>query len=391
MNEGIKSVNDILSIVINDIHKGKERIFNITESLKEEQRRQEEELLAINKEIEEVLNKVDTLEKKDRAMRRILAKASMNFKIRDEETRAIYDEALNVRVEYVTMQKEENRLRIRRESLQRTLRNNINNIKEVDSVAEQVNVALNYLKGDVFQNIGEAEENNKLYYTIKFVEAQEKERNRIAREVHDGPAQYLASTMMRLDFCKMLLTRDLNRGLAELEDVKGNVQKTLKEVRGIIFDLKPPFLNGVSLEGAIEDLREDFLEETNISLKLNIINNKTAIDYIVEVAVYRIIQEALNNIKKHSRASEAEVKLEVGLEYIYINIKDNGTGFNVEDVKNNSSSAANKTYGVMGIQDRVNELGGYIIIISNINEGTTYKIKLPTIRGKQNDKVSDNR
>ncbi len=391
MSEEINSINNILSVVIDDIHNGKEKIFNIAESLKSEYEKQIIELGDVEDQISILIKEVDRLEKIDKSMREKLAKASMNFQIKEDDVRIIYEEALNIRVEYITMQKEEKRLQGRRESLQRSIKNHFNNIKEADSVIEQVNVALSYLKGDVYKNIESVEENSKIAYAIRFVEAQEKERNRIARDIHDGPAQYLASTMMRIDFCKMLLNKNLEEGLNELEDLKSNVRKTLKEVRGIIFDLKPPFLNGITLEAAIEDLKEAFLEEASTNLAVEIRSNGHPVDYVVEVAVYRIIQEILNNIKKHSKAENSEVRLEVGQENIYLNIKDNGRGFDVDEYLK-SARKNTKNYGITGIYDRVDELGGTIEIKSLLDKGTEYKIKLPTIRGKENsDKISYNR
>ncbi|MBE6050671.1 MAG: sensor histidine kinase [Clostridium sp.] len=376
-----KDINEILSLVINDIHKGQEKIINITESLKSQYKKYEEELREINEEINELVAEVIQLEKEDKKMRRKLADVSANFQEDDSEMKKVYEEALNVRVEYVTKQKEENRLKSKRSNLEKLVKENRNNIQDADSVIEQVSVALNYLKRDVGGNIDDVDEKNKIAYSVRFTKAQEKERNRIAREIHDGPAQYLASTIMRLDFCKMLLSRDLEKGLMELDDLKGNVKKTLKEVRGIILDLKPPFLNGVTLENAIYDLKEAFQDDTNINFNVKMKVSNKVIEYVLEVAIYRMIQEILHNIKKHSNAQNASLKLEIGYDNIYIDLQDDGKGFDVEkvirDVRIN-----NKHYGILGIYDRVYELNGEITIESSENEGTKYKIKLPINRGK---------
>lgn len=390
MNDEMNSINNVLSLVIQDIRKGKERIFNIAESLREQYEKDSKELEFINKEISVLIKEVDALENCDKKMREELAKVSMNFQEDEEEVKSIYEKALNVRVEFLTKQKEEKRLRSKREALQRNLKNNSQNIQEADSVIEQVSVAINYLQGDISNNIEMVEESSKIAYSIRFVEAQEKERNRLARDIHDGPAQYLASSLMRIDFCKMLLNKDLNEGLAELEDLKGNLQKTLKEVRNIIFDLKPPFLNGVTLEAALEDLKEAFQEECNTKISIKARGKDVILDYIIEVAVYRIVQEILTNVKKHAEADNAVVRLEFTEHFVYINIKDDGKGFDIDTLMKNMRKS-NRRYGITGIYDRVEELGGTIKINTNVNCGTEYKIKLPAIRGKdESDKISDN-
>lgn len=390
MNEEMNNINDVLSLVIQDIHKGKERIFNIAENLREQYSQDSRELEYITNKIDELVNEIKKLEYADKNMREKLAEASMNFQEDEEVVKKIYDDALDVRVEYLTKQKEEKRLLNKKESLEKTLKSNASNIDEADSVLEQVSVVINYLQGDISNNIEMVEENNKIAYSIRFVETQEKERNRIAREIHDGPAQYLASSLMRIDFCKMLLTKNLDEGLVELEDLKTNLKKTLKEVRNIIFDLKPPFLNGVTLVAALEDLMEAFQEECDTEIKMRIRDNDIILDYIVEVAVYRIIQEILSNVKKHAEAEKVDVKLELTKENVHINIKDNGKGFDIDTLLKNLRNSS-KSYGITGIYDRVDELGGTIKVNTEINKGTEYKIKLPAFRGKdESDKTSNN-
>lgn len=390
MNEEMNNINDVLSLVIQDIHKGKERIFNIAENLREQYSKDSNELEYITNKIDELISEIKKLEYADKNMRKKLAEASMNFQEDEEVVKKIYDDALDVRVEYLTKQKEEKRLLNKKEALEKNLESNATNIDEADSALEQVSVVINYLQGDISNNIEMVEENNKIAYAIRFVEAQEKERNRISREIHDGPAQYLASSLMRIDFCKMLLTKNLDEGLVELEDLKTNLKKTLKEVRNIIFDLKPPFLNGVTLVAALEDLMEAFQEECNTEIKMRIRDNDIILDYIVEVAVYRIIQEILSNVKKHAEAEKVDVKLELTKENVHINIKDNGKGFDINTLLKNLRNSS-KSYGITGIYDRVEELGGTIKVNTEINKGTEYKIKLPVFRGKDEiDKTSNN-
>ena len=390
MNEEMNSINHVLSVVIQDIRKGKERLFNIAESLKNQYEKDCNELEYIKKEIENLVSEIKNLEYADKSMREKLAEASMNFQEDEEVVKKVYDDALNVRVEFLTKQKEEKRLKVKKEVLEKNLENNASNIDAADSVLEQVSVAINYLQGDVSNNIEMAEENSKITYAIRFVEAQEKERNRIAREIHDGPAQYLASSLMRIDFCKMLLNKNLSDGLIELEDLKGNLKKTLKEVRNIIFDLKPPFLNGVTLVAALEDLMEAFQEECATEIKMKIRDNGVILDYIVEVAAYRIIQEILSNVKKHAEAKNVDVRLELTKETVHINIRDNGKGFDIDTLIKNLRRNS-KSYGITGIYNRVEELGGTIKVNTSINKGTEYKIKLPAFRGKdESDKTSNN-
>ncbi|MGG7177738.1 histidine kinase [Clostridium paraputrificum] len=384
MDKDVRDVNMVLKKVIGEINDGKDKIFKISESLRDEFEREKQELEMVIIEIGNVINEVDRLEKLDKKMRLRLAKESMNLKNNDAMIQKTYEDALEVRVKFITMQKEEKELRKKRDKLELSLKNYLKNIEEADSVIKQVNVALHYLSGDVEDGLGNIEGNSKMNTGIKILEAQEQERSRIAREVHDGPAQYLASTIMRIDFCKTLLNDDLVKGLKELDDLKGDVKKALKEVRGIIFDLRPPFLERLTLTEAVQDLVDTFLEESNIDLDVSFQSSARESEHIIEVGVYRIIQELLNNIKKHSKAREGNIKLEIGREWIYIVIEDDGIGFNLNEVIEKSRKS-NSSYGILGIFERVNQLGGDIKVDAVKDLGTGYKIKLPTSRRKKCD------
>ena len=190
---GIKDINLILEKVIEEINEGKDKIFSITESLKNEFENQKQELEIILVNIKETIREVDQLEKKDREMRNKLAKISANLTVSDELVKKVYNEALETKVRYITKQKEERELRGKRDKIEISLKNYLKNIEEAESVVCQVNVVLNYLCGDLGKTVASMNEKNNQEMVIKILEIQEAERGRIAREVHDGAAQYLAS------------------------------------------------------------------------------------------------------------------------------------------------------------------------------------------------------
>lgn len=374
--ENINSVSVVIKKVISEINTGKSKIFGIVDSLRDEFQKKNEELKQVKIEIENVITEVDRLSVLDKKMRQVLLETSkMDAQKSGSVMEKAYEQALEIRVKYITKQNDEKDLRRRRDSLEQTLKNYLKNIEEADNTVSQINIALGYLEG----NISDAEEDSQMVMGIKILEGQESERRRIAREVHDGPAQYIANTMMRIDFCKMLVQKDLDKGLKELDDLKDNVRKALKEVRGILFDLRPLSLEQRGLNEAIKDMANEISTEINIPVNLNLNTIKYEIEHIIEIAVYRIIQEILNNIKKHSKASEVDMKVQCGEDYIYFTVKDDGIGFDLK--KTMEAEKSNRTsYGLIGIFDRVTQLQGVIDIKSEINKGTMYKIKLPINR-----------
>ncbi|MBU3131109.1 sensor histidine kinase [Clostridium gasigenes] len=370
------NINMIVKRVISEINIGKSNIFKIVDNVSDEFQVKNEELQEVKREIEEVIGKVDKLQVLDKNMRLTLAEVS---KISGEKAEKImkkaYEEAIEIRVEYITKQNEEKNLKRRRNSLEKTLKNYLKNIEEADNTVNQINIALGYLEGDM----ANVEEDSQMLIGIKILESQERERKRIAREIHDGPAQYIANTMMRIDFCKMVVQKDLNKGLKELDDLKNNVRKALKEVRGILFDLRPLSLEERGLNEAIKDMVNEISIESNICVNVTLNAMNYEIEHIIEIAVYRIIQEILNNIKKHSKANEVSVRIECGKEYISFMVKDDGIGFDLKETmaKNKEKGTS---YGLIGIFDRVTQLQGHIDIKSAHNRGTIYKIKLPINR-----------
>ena len=370
------SINMIVKRVISEINIGKSNIFKIVDNVSDEFQVKNEELQEVKREIEEVIGKVDKLQILDKNMRITLAEVSkINGEKAEKIMKRAYEEALEIRVEYITKQNEEKDLKRRRNSLEKTLKNYLKNIEEADNTVNQINIALGYLEGDM----ANVEEDSEMLIGIKILESQERERKRIAREIHDGPAQYIANTMMRIDFCKMVVQKDLNKGLKELDDLKNNVRKALKEVRGILFDLRPLSLEERGLNEAIKDMVNEISIESNICVNVTLNAMNYEIEHIIEIAVYRIIQEILNNIKKHAKAKEVSVRIECGKEYISFMVKDDGIGFNLKETmaKNKEKGTS---YGLVGIFDRVTQLQGNIDIKSEHNRGTIYKIKLPINR-----------
>lgn len=379
MGNGIKDINLILEKVIEEINQGKDKIFNITENLKNEFENQKHELEMILFNLKKIIREVDQLEKKDKEMRKKLAKVSANLNVSDEVVKEVYNEALETKVRYITKEKEERELRVKRDKLEISLKNYLKNIEEAESVVCQVNVVLNYLCGDLGKTVASINEKNNQEMVIKVLEIQEAERGRIARDIHDGPAQYLASSIMRIDFCKKILMEDLERGLQEMDELKSTVKKALIEVRGIIFDLRPPYLEKQTLEESIQDLIDTFSDESNVNISFKMLNYDKCNDTI-EIGVYRIVQELICNVKKHSKANYVDILIEKGKEYLFINFIDDGIGFDLDEVVH-ESKLRKISYGIVGILDRVEGLGGKVDINSRMNKGTRYKIRLPILGG----------
>lgn len=375
-----KGINKIIKKIIEELDSSREQIFEIIDSIRTEHENLSLELSKIIENIHRTINEVDILEKQDKAIRLKLAEVSSNFNYyKENDIKAAYEKASDSRIRLITKKNEEKSLKERRYSLELSLKRLAKNIESAEKIINQIGIALGYLEGDIFSVLEDEDKNSEMLIGIKILEAQENERKRIARDIHDGPAQHIASIMLNIDVCKRLLKANLEEGLSELESLKNSVKLALKEVRGIIFDLRPSSLEELGLNLTLQETVKRITDASDIDVIFKLKPISTEIELIIQIAVYRIVQEIFNNIKKHSKAKHVEVKLDFGTKYLILIISDDGVGFNVEETLA-KVRIKGTSYGIIGILDRVNQLQGEFQIKSSENTGTTYHIKLPINR-----------
>ncbi len=207
------------------------------------------------------------------------------------------------------------------------------------------------------------------------VAAQEDERQRVASELHDGVAQWLVNASYQMQVCMALMAQGKTQQLAkDMGEVETTLRSTLKELRQVLSGLRPPALEELGLTHAvIRDLER--LEETGVSCSIQMEGSPMRMPLEAEIATYRVVQEGLNNIRKHAHAGEARVRLEFGDQELSIRIKDNGSGFNTAEALEGDPSIGH--LGLVGMKHRVEGLGGTIQISSKVGLGTTIDIHLP--------------
>ncbi|WP_105617251.1 sensor histidine kinase [Vallitalea okinawensis] len=383
INSNLKDINKINGIIkrtIKEIDSSRSQILNIVDNARAEYEFIKSELSTIREQISQVIDEVDVLEIKNKKMRQRLAHVSKNFKtFTEEDIKAAYDKASDLKVAYLTKQNEEKSLRSKRTQLEIALKKALNTIKSAENVINQIGIASGFLKGEVLTAIDDMDKSSEMFIGVKILEAQENERKRISRDIHDGPAQHIANIIMKADICERMIQYDVKEGLNELADLKSAVKVALKEVRGIIYDLRPMSLDDLGLNKTIEEHVKTFSREAYIDTDIRLGSIQTEVESIIQIAVYRIVQEILNNIKKHAQANYVEVKLDYGSKYLRLVVTDNGIGFDVDETLNRVKTRG-ESYGLLGILDRVNQLQGEIKIKSSNRLGTEYIVKLPVNR-----------
>jgi len=213
-------------------------------------------------------------------------------------------------------------------------------------------------------------------YVQQITRIQEEERNRIARDLHDETAQALYALTRQLD---NFIRSSPNLAAETSAFLKGLVEQTKtvsQEVRRFSQDLRPPLLDDLGLLSTIRWLTGDMEHRTHITVKLTVSGAERRLAPHVELAIFRIIQEALRNVEKHASATRVDVSIEFAEGKINISVADNGKGFKLAgDV---GDLPRDGRLGLMGMKERVNLLGGELAITSEPSQGTHVLIQLPT-------------
>ena len=199
----------------------------------------------------------------------------------------------------------------------------------------------------------------------------EEERTRIARELHDELGQVLTALRIDLGWLQPRVGSGDQRVADKLVAMSHLVDATVESVRRISGDLRPGMLDDLGLAAAIEWLVEQFRARHGIACDLAMNNDEFTLTDQLSTAVFRIVQEALTNVARHANASQVSVNIEDTGEAIELEVVDNGRGFEF------SPQAGKKTYGLLGMRERVNMLGGNMEISGGLGRGTTVHAIIP--------------
>lgn len=225
-------------------------------------------------------------------------------------------------------------------------------------------------------------ENARLYESLKeerdrLVVVEDEIRKRLARDLHDGPTQLLASIIMSLSFTKELIKRAPEHALEEIDLNLSVSEKALKQLRTLLFDLRPVILETQGLLPALEVYAERLAETDKLNVILTIDQEFERLAPRAEVAIFAVIQEAVNNAKKYAQASRIDLILQLNEpeDTLTVFIKDDGKGFDVHAVKARYEERG--SLGMINMQERTSAINGTFTIHSEVDHGTEVVLSLP--------------
>lgn len=205
--------------------------------------------------------------------------------------------------------------------------------------------------------------------TQRVLDAQEEERGRVARELHDGISQMLVGIRYALDITKRRLIQGDDRAAETLDRGIDNLAETVQEVRRISRDLRPGVLDDLGLGPALKALVDDFARRTGIETAFSTVVFRNLLDAESKIALYRIAQEALTNVERHSAATKIEVDVHGHRGGATMRIADNGKGL--------SKDHKGAGLGLRNMQERVDQLDGILNVTSQRGGGTVIEVRVP--------------
>jgi two-component system, NarL family, sensor histidine kinase DegS len=304
-------------------------------------------------------NEVEKLQQRELTVSNRLRDLEVNIdKYSKADVKNFFSSAQEVQMRLLTMRGQLEQLQFRQQTA-----------KNRQSLLHELTTAIEPLMGMTGGGSGGAAANSGDDLIANIIQAQEKERLRISLQMHDGPAQSMSNLVLRAEICQRLLDKDAELARAELGALKTAINVALQDTRRFIFDLRPMILDDLGLVPTLRRYVQQFSDKNKIEVNLMVQNMDGRLPSHYEVAIFRFIQEALNNVAKHANATEARVLLDSAGGDIHVSVQDDGAGFHIHDVLAEENGRRNM--GIATLRQQVETLlGGEFGIESTVGRGT---------------------
>ena len=269
-----------------------------------------------------------------------------------------------------------------KEELKETVASLTESANELEEDIQAIRVALGH-PVEVNDNYIEDEYIESVYYEdttygMKILEQQENERSRIARDLHDSVVQVLTNLVHKCEICSKIMDVDGIRAKLELEIMSRNLREAISEMRNVIYDLRPMSFDDLGLNVTLESFINDVKSRTNMEVTFNVEGTPNVLPSVMQLTIFRIVQEATNNSIKHSKVKKLDVVFKYNLDNIYLNIKDDGIGIEKENDENKQS--LHTGFGLDMMKERVALLNGKIDVLTAEDGGTSIEVIIPILQ-----------
>ena len=401
---GQGSLKKILSSTIETIEDNKTQVFSIYETARDEVEASKKQLEDLKFQVRQTVDRVDALEKQEQQAKQKLARVSADFKNSSEERiRQCYDEVRDVQVALAVERDKEKRLREQRDKLEIRLRHLSVMLQQAEHLTLAIGSVLNYLSTQVTGVVWQIEKVQKdKLVGARIIKAVEDERYRMSRELHDGPAQDLANLIFQTSICEKIVDFKPEEAKQNLQEMRQQVRDCLSSVRQVIFDMRPMALDDLGLEAALHQLVAKMATRGVVAAEYQLDGDPVRLSKYVEVAAFRIVQEALNNVAHHSGQKNASVRVLYTKTALSILVEDQGDGFDMDEFELAQAAAeaqADETdetamdeaagedeagtpretlhFGLTSMKERAKMIGAEFQVTSAPGKGTRVHLRIP--------------
>ncbi|MCR5559497.1 MAG: sensor histidine kinase, partial [Schwartzia sp.] len=252
-------------------------------------------------------------------------------------------------------------------------------VESAQKLAMRISSMLSYLGtqiSDVVIQLEAASKNK--YLSAAIIRAQEDERLRVSREIHDGPAQDVANLLLESSIIERLIDVDPDEAKMSIKELRKHLKGCLTDIRQIIFDMRPMSLDDLGLVAAIGAVARKFRDRDMLNVRFSVDGEEVQLPDHVKTGLFRIVQESLNNVLHHSGVKEANLRMLYTDAAVSILVEDKGQGFDVDEFEmENQNATEDKHFGILGMRERATIIGAELSVTSRIGEGTRVHIRYP--------------
>jgi len=346
----------------------KHTLQELLDFAQQEAERTQGELREIALLVEQSRGEVEKLTQRNATINNQLRQLQQNFEtVPRGDIRSIYDAALTAQQKLFTMRGQLEKLQSDQNSLDRYA-------KSLGIVLEGlggVDPGTTLLSGGTSASLMSVGDGNELI--IRIIDAQEAERQRMSKTMHDGPAQSLTNFILQAEIVQRLFDSNPEQARVELQSLKTAATATFQRVREFITELRPMMLDDLGLVPTVRRYVKGFEEKTGIQTTLTVTGDERRFEAHREVLVFRSFQELLANARLHAQCSQIRVTLDVDESYVRATVEDNGKGFDVA-----AAIAPGQKHVSLGtLREKAELLGGQLQIDSTIGQGTRSTLEIP--------------
>ena len=377
---GEKSLQHILQSMLQTIENSKGQIFEVYEEAKNEVEISKRNLAEVKRQANEVIDEVDALEAEEQKEKQRLVRASSRFTdYSEEKIQQAYEAVKLIQMQLGIAREKERQLRQLRNQMELRLQHLRRTVVAAERLAMRISSMLSFLSSQLSDVVAQMEEASKSrFLSAAIIRGQEEERCRVSRELHDGPAQEIASLIMETSVVERLVDIDADEAKLNLQEMRRHMRSCMSSIRQIVFDMRPMALDDLGFVAALEQLIRHYKERHTLDIQLAVDGREIPVPPHVKTGLFRIMQEAMNNVLRHAEVKKAALRIHYAEPAISILLEDRGKGFDMEKFrKQGTGVTVYEHFGILGMQERAAIIGAQLTVTSAPGRGTKIHVRLP--------------